>query len=79
MWAELLEPAPDIDSPEFANFYWFGVPSDKNHPTSLALIPDLFKYCLWKFKLKRKVPSPTAMKVESSQLPAENCGTVLKI
>ena len=79
VWAELLEPAPDIDSPEFANFYWFGVPSDKNHPTSLALIPDLFKYCLWKFKLKRKVPSPTAMKVESSQLPAENCGTVLKI
>ena len=63
-WAELLEPAPDIDSPEFANFYWFGAPSDENHPTSLALLPDLFKYCLWKFKLKHKIPNPASMRIE---------------
>ena len=63
-WAELLEPAPDIDSPEFANFYWFGASGDENHPTSLALLPDLFKYCLWKFKLKRKIPNPACLRNE---------------
>ena len=56
-WAELMEPVPDTESPEFANFYWFGVSGEDTQSRFLPLIPDLFKYCLWKFKLKRKIPN----------------------
>ena len=52
-----MEPVPDTESPEFANFYWFGVSGEVTQSRFLPLIPDLFKYCLWKFKLKRKIPN----------------------
>jgi len=54
----MMDPNPDPDTPEFKNMYWYGV-SDENIYDSRAIliIFELFRYILWKFKTRRKLPS----------------------
>ena len=78
-WANCLEPVPDIDTPEFCNFYWYGNTDNDNDPPILVLVPDLFKYCLWKFKLRRKIPSFPAILSEFKFLLGTFCAASKKL
>ena len=44
--------------PSFLQLYWYGaVEEPLFNPTALIYICDCFKYVLWKFKQRRKIPN----------------------
>ena len=60
----LLEPVPDINSVFFAEAYWYGKYSDNTlWEESILLVFDCFRFVIWKYKLRRKVPNwPTVLR-----------------
>jgi hypothetical protein len=53
-----MEPAPDMDSENFKKLYWYGL-SDEHvyHTKPILLCFEIFRYILWKHKMRRKVPN----------------------
>ena len=51
-----LEPRPDPDLLSFREMYWYGI-NDSGNSFILLAIFDIFRYCVWKFKLRRRVPN----------------------
>ena len=47
-------PGPDPDA-AFDKMYWYGIDGEEYFP-ALQIFFDLFRYCLWKFKTRRKLP-----------------------
>ena len=57
-WTRELNPAPDINSLDFKQLYWFGSGTlSYDESGSVALCMDLFKYVIWKSKLRRRLPN----------------------
>ena len=64
-WTRSLNLAPDIETLDFQNLFWYGtvnLTSDDSGTT--ALIMDLFKYVLWKSKLRRRLPNHLSLSKE---------------
>jgi len=53
--------AINMYSQEFANFYWYGLLNTDPDGTVYLLILDTLRFCLWKFKKSRKIPTPTLL------------------
>ena len=53
-----LEPAPDVNSNMFYNLYWFGnYDENPNWEVTNLVVFDLFRYLIFKFKMRRKIPN----------------------
>ena len=53
-----LEPAPDTNSEYFTKLYWFGsCDTDPHMEKFIILAMDLFRFVLWTFKCRKKVPN----------------------
>ena len=64
-WCNLFEPALQINSPTFQALYWYGAyPEYEEEPSLVILMADTFKYVLWKFKKRRKIPNPAQFRCE---------------
>ena len=51
-----FEPRPLLAENNFLDVYWYGVHENANNLV-LLLIFDVFRFCIWKFKQRRKVPN----------------------
>jgi hypothetical protein len=47
-------PGPDPDN-NFDKIFWYGIDGTE-HSQALQLFFDIFRYCLWKFKTRRRLP-----------------------
>ena len=47
-------PGPDPDN-NFDNMFWYGIDGTE-HSQALQVFFDIFRYCLWKFKTRRRLP-----------------------
>ena len=62
------EPVPDIETQEFRQVFWYGSAITEDDDTEFTnnsnlaglIIFDLFKYTVWKFRIRRKVPNSVA-------------------
>ena len=52
----IATPEPNSKSQDFCIFYWYGI-TDYNNNYITNIVLDLFRYKLWTFKLRRKVPT----------------------
>jgi hypothetical protein len=53
-----MEPRPDPDLADFKKMYWYGATEDfSNDRRAILIIFELFRYTLWKFKQRRKLPN----------------------
>ncbi len=50
----ILAPGPDPDN-NFDKIFWYGIDGTE-HSQALQLFFDIFRYCLWKFKTRRRLP-----------------------
>ena len=58
VWSSLFEPIQQINSPSFQALYWYGVcPGNIADNGYTLLVVDSFKYVLWKFKKRKKIPN----------------------
>jgi len=68
-----FEPAMVPDQEGFLNLYWYGIyEEDLQQCKNLLLIFDLFRYCLWKCKLRRKIPN-TQRFMDEFKFVLSNC------
>ena len=68
------EPVPDIDSRNFRQLFWYGTEVTEDEAEDGQLFPnanlpgllifETFRYTLWKFRLRRKVPNPAMLNRE---------------
>jgi len=65
------DPNPD---PVFEKLYWYGIDGNDSSLASIIFF-DLFRYCLWKFKTRRKLPRI----VELMDIFLPMLGTILTI
>ena len=64
-WCLNFEPQVAPGHADFKKLYWYGVPPDDIQPTDLIpIISDLFKYILWKYKVRKKIPNYPAFLAE---------------
>ena len=57
-WGAIFEPPFNPNLPSFLQLYWYGSVEDQPfNPTAIIFICDCFKYVLWKFKQRRKIPN----------------------
>ena len=57
-WCAIFEPPLQINYPSFRQFYWYGInPAEENGSAPVIFISDTFKYVLWKFKQRKKIPN----------------------
>ena len=58
-WGAIFEPPFNPNHPSFLQLYWYGAVDEEPHfnPTAIIFICDCFKYVLWKFKQRRKIPN----------------------
>ena len=57
-WCAIFEPPLQINDPSFRQFYWYGInPVEENGSALVIFISDTFKYVLWKFKQRKKIPN----------------------
>ena len=64
-WCNVFEPPLRFNDPSFRNFYWYGYMEDEpDGSMSLAFVVDTFKYVLWKFKKRKKIPNFPALQRE---------------
>ncbi len=70
-------PVPDRNpDPYFDKIYWYGLDGNGTDGTvSIIIFFDLFRYCLWKFKTRRKLPRI----IELSEIFTSMLGTILTI
>jgi hypothetical protein len=62
--------------PYFDQLYWYGLDGDGTDGTLPVIIFfDLFRYCLWKFKTRRKLPRI----IELTEILTSMLGTILMI
>jgi hypothetical protein len=55
---DLFEPAPDMREEKFKELYWFGISEEHIYYTKPILVCfEVFRYTLWKYKLRRKIPN----------------------
>jgi hypothetical protein len=47
-------PGPDPDE-AFDKMYWYGIDGDE-YFLALQIFFEIFRYCLWKFKTRRRLP-----------------------
>jgi hypothetical protein len=53
-----LEPVPQLDTVEFRNIYWYGsYPENRFCEKQILFIMDCFRFTLWNFKLRRRIPN----------------------
>ena len=53
-----LEPVPDIDTVFFKDMYWYGKLTDENfNEPQILFVMDCFRFVLWSFKTRRKIPN----------------------
>ena len=68
-WTRKLNPAPDINAPEFRNLYWFCQSETTEDPSgTIGIVMDIFKYVLWKFKQRRHLPNFISLSRETTFL-----------
>ena len=57
-WGAIFEPPFNPNHPSFLQLYWYGSVEEPHfNPTAIIFICDCFKYILWKFKQRRKIPN----------------------
>ena len=57
-WCTNFEPQINLDSEDFIKLYWYRIPPEGIPASELIpLISDLFKFILWKFKSRKKIPN----------------------
>ena len=57
-WGAIFEPPFNPNHPSFLQLYWYGSVEEPHYnPTAIIFICDCFKYILWKFKQRRKIPN----------------------
>jgi hypothetical protein len=66
-------PGPNPD-PYFDNLYWYGTDGNESSLACLIFF-DLFRYCLWKFKTRRKLPRI----LELTDILLSMLGTILAV
>ena len=53
-----LEPVPNLDTVIFEDMYWFGrIVNERSAEPLLLFIMDCFRFTIWNFKVRRKVPN----------------------
>ena len=67
-WTRALVPPPlDINSPYFKNLYWYGQDGTNiDLASTLCIVMDIFKFTLWKSKLRRCLPNIITLSREIS-------------
>ena len=79
-WTRELNPAPDINSHDFKQLYWYGSGTLSNDESgTVALCMDLFKYVIWKSKLRRRLPNFICVLREFSFLVETSCTLSRKV
>ena len=69
-----LEPIPDPNSIEFKHMYWYGsLPENPQLTPYILLVFDTFRYVLWKYKLRRKIPNFDALLSEICFILSISC------
>ena len=64
-WCTNFEPQINLNSEDFIKLYWYGIPPEGIPALELIpLISDLFKFILWKFKSRKKIPNYPAFIAE---------------
>ena len=62
-----MKPAPDLDSEDGRNFFWYGTLSRENLENDSKYINflfDGFRFFIWKFRCRKRVPNYPAFKRE---------------
>ena len=83
-WCLNFKPQVAPGHADFKKLYWYGVPPDDIQQTELIpVISDLFKYILWKYKVRKKIPNYPAFLEEYrfsiSTMAAQNVRTRLTL
>ena len=68
-------------NPGFFSLYWYGIPLDGGGESILLnlLIAESFRYVLWKYKIRRKIPNTNAFFAELSAVLEQICRMSLTI
>ena len=75
-----MKPAPDVASAMFRDLYWYGTGALTQDETgTVILVMDLFKFCIWKFKLKRRLPNIVLLTRELDFLFSVACSSSKKL
>ena len=57
-WCSIFEPPLQFNEPSFRQLYWYGInPAEETGSTPVIFVSDTFKYVLWKFKQRKKIPN----------------------
>ena len=79
-WTRNMEPAPDVASAMFRDLYWYGTGDLTQDETgTVILVMDLFKFCIWKFKLKKRLPNIVMLTREVDFLFSVACSSSRKL
>ena len=66
-WCSQMKPAPDLDSADGRNFFWYGTLNRENLENDSKYINflfDCFRFLIWKFRCRKRVPNYPAFKRE---------------
>ena len=64
-WCSIFEPPLNINNQDFRNIYWYGCTAEEpDGSVPLTFVVDTFKYVLWKFIRRKKIPNFPAFRDE---------------
>ena len=66
-WTASMEPVPDFTTEEARLAFWYGtgnLVAPENYSKYITFLYDCFRYILWKFRLRKKLPNPTSFAKE---------------
>ena len=62
-----MEPVPELDTVNGINLYWYGsstLETAENESKYINFLFDCFRFTIWKFRCRKKVPNYPALKRE---------------
>ena len=66
-WCSGMEPVPELDTVNGSNLYWYGsstLETVENESKYINFLFDCFRFTIWKFRCRKKVPNYPALKRE---------------
>ena len=81
VWGSKFEPQVSLINPGFFSLYWYGIPPAGGGEQILLnlLTAESFRYVLWKYKIRRKIPNTNAFFAELSAVLEQICRMSLTI